>query len=271
MKKQKLNPADFEKIVRVIEDYIFEKHKVCGLDEISSITGLSRSKCAEIILTLLGQKQIYEIFSGNGKPKLYIPYDMMQGILTLQKKPDWINGFQNEAKAEILSKIEELNKKKISHETFERLLYATDKPLEKAVAFALEFLEFRKVVHVDQDDKHDVEFEPDNREYILEVKGKGDAADKDNVLQLRGWIDKKINEGSKSDKLVGMLVVNHYRYDEPKKRKKPLTQKAVEFMRMNHFKLVTTTFIYKLIQDVLNKKISKEDARKKILVGESYG
>ena len=269
--KQTSNNDEFKKIVIAIKDYVFDKHKVCGLDEISSITNIPRAKCSKLLPSLIGQKQIYEIFSGVGKPSLYLPYDMMQTMLNLQAKPAWLSNLQRKEKIEDIKKKEKLNSEISKFEEFERLLYATGKPLEKAIASSLEFLEFENVVFIDNEESHDIEFSFEGNLGIIESKGKCAQGDKEDVQQLRGWIDKKVDEGNKADKLTGFLLINHFRGDNPSERDIPLTDKAIQFLKIGNFKFFATPSLYKLIQEVMDGKISKKDARNKFWQGEKYG
>lgn len=269
-KNQTDNKEELKNVFEAISDYIFENHRVCGIAEICNITQLPKPKCDQLISTLIQQKQIYEIFSGKGKPSLYIPYDMMQGILSLQQKPKWMEKYEFEQKKEDSEQIEKLKKKIIKFEEFERILYTTDKPLEKALAFCLEFLEFEDVKHLDNGESHDVEFKDNGKIFLVEAKGKTKPAEKTDVQQLRGWIDKKIEEGYKAEEVRGILAVNHYRNDDPQSRAQPLTDKAVEFLKLGNYIFITTIFLFNIIKEVISDKLSKEDARKKIIIGESY-
>jgi hypothetical protein len=270
MKKKQNNNEDYKKVLSAISEYVFEKHLVCGIDEIMFIAGFSRTRCAEILSTLKAQKQIYEIFSGNGKPTLYLPYDMMQDLLRLQHKPSWIVKYRFPKVTEVEQEIGKLKKTIFEYETFERLLYATDKPLEEAIAQALSFLEFDQVKHTDDSESHDVEFTDKGKIYLIEVKGKGNAADKGDVTQLYGWIDKKLDQGTNADDLQGILAVNHYRHVDPAQRQGPFTEKAVQFLKQRRLLYLSTPFLFDILKKVMNSEITKENARKLVVEGEKY-
>jgi len=105
----------------------------------------------------------------------------------------------------------------------------------------------------------------------MEVKGKKNQGNKDDVLQLEGWVTKKIEEEQmKSDNIVGILVVNHLRQEDPQDRDEPLTAMAKEFMRRYNFQLVSTPFLYGLMRKVIREYMTKEEARNVFLGGENY-
>lgn len=261
---------DYKKILDAVNDFIFENHRVCGLEEISTITEIPKSKCSQLISNLEKQKKLYKIYFGNGKPDLYIPYLMMQGVLSLQPKPDWTSKYFFKEKTEDSKKIEELERKIAKYEEFERLLYTTDKPFEKAVAFCLDFLGFDDVKHLDDEELHDIEFKYKKKLFLVETKGKTKQGDKGDVQQLKGWVEKKLEEGVKKEDIEGVLVVNHYRNEDPSNRGDPLTDKAIQFLKYGNHKFFTGIFLFDIIKEVVEEKLNEEKAREKIANGENY-
>jgi len=194
---------------------------------------------------------------------------MMQGVLMTQKKPDWLNSYGFTEKVSISQKIESLQKDIIKYEQFERLLYTTDIPLEDAIAYALNWLEFENVVH-HKDDKNnpDVTFEFESKKGLLEAEGTSKPGPKDKILQLNGWIQKEIEKGAAASDLKGFFAVNHFRDIEPSKREDPLTPHAKEFLKLYNYAYFTTRLLFDLVKQVSEEKITKEDARKMIWDGE---
>lgn len=267
-KKSKLTNDELDAVYNSMEDYIFENHKLCSITEINENTGISKSKCKQILSELIKKQKIKEVYGGGTNPKIYVPTYMMNEILAAQVKPRWVDDYSFDEKVKKIEEITEIKSQIKEYEMFERLVYSTNTPLEEAVAHAFDFLGFDKVDHLNDPERHDVEFEYNKKLYLVEVKGKGKHGNKDDILQLGGWIKIKLNEGMKRDELQGLFVINHYRKDDPNKRGDPLTVKAKEFLKHYDSRFIETIWLYQLIKDVLDKKLSKKDAREKIVKGQ---
>lgn len=260
---------DFRNVMQAVRDFIFEKHIFPQVNDIVDITKIQRVRCNEVIDQLVRQKQLYVVFEGKTLPKIVILYDMMQGVLMTQKKPDWLTKFGFSEKTAISDEIEKLRKRAIQYEQFERLLYAADIPLEEAIWYALDWLEFANAVHhKDDSDNPDVTFEYDGIKALLEAEGTTKAGSKDKVGQLSTWMQRELSNGVEASKLAGFFAVNHYRDLEPDKRKDPLTPHAKEFLKAFHYTYFTTIFLFDIVKQVSAGTMSKETARKKIWEGE---
>jgi len=258
-----------EKIMNAITEHIFHTHKFPSVREISKILGVSREKCIKICDQLVREKQLYLVFEGKGLPKIYVPYGMMQGLLRTQRKPEWITKFTFKDELSLTNQVKELNKQIIAYEMFKRLLYATDVPLEEAVAFTLNWLGFKDVVHHRENpDNPDLTFEYEGKKVLVEIEGTTKAGSKTKILQLDGWVRREIDKGKKSEELEGIFVVNHFREIEPNSRPEPLTSHAKEFLKRYGFKFLTTPFLFEIVKRVKDGKISKKEARKIIWRGE---
>lgn len=265
---------DFKAILEALEDHIFETHRLCDIKEIAERTGMSKEKCKNILDILVRQNQVYVAFQsrGQGSPNIYIPRYMMDEILTLEKKPKWLKDYSFEEKEKINKKIAGEKQKILGYDMFERLLYGTDIPLEEAVAYSLEWLEFENVVHHKEEDRdiQDIDFLFKNEKYLLEVKGIGKAAKKDAVEELNGWRKAEaLSEENKNKKLKCILVVNHYRYDDPASRQDPLTEHAKKWLEMYKFRFIKTTSIFEIIKSVLYNNLSKNEGKKRFLEGDN--
>lgn len=259
-------------VLRALEDYIFETHKICDLSLISDTTGLSPQKCRKILDTLERQDQVVKIFSGSGKPDLFIPHHMWQGVLMTQPKPTWMDDYALEEKQVLLDEMKTQEKKIHELEAFERLLYSTDIPLERSVAAALKYLRFENVVHHEKDrDREDVSFQFDDNLYLVEVKGKKGQGDKDDIEQLNGWITQQMEkEKLEPEQIRGIYVINHFRHANPSQRGDPLTDHAKRWLRRYRFGFFTTPFLYQTVIDAMSKRRSKKDARELVISGESF-
>lgn len=257
-----------------IEDYIANNHELCTIKEIMSETDFNRKKCKKILQELISTGQIGLAYrsKGRGSANVYIPKYMKAELLRTQRKPNWLDSYAFEDKKTLMAKVKDLRTQIDKFEKLEMLLYATGIPLEKAVYYSTTLLEFQDPVHDIKDKNNaDISFFHEEKMYLIEVKGKKSQGNKDDVLQLEGWVTKKIEEEQmKSDDIVGILVVNHIRQEDPKDRDEPLTVMAKEFMKRYNFRLVSTPFLYDLMRKVVRKSMTKEEARNVFLGGENY-
>ncbi|MCL4519309.1 MAG: hypothetical protein M1587_08945 [Thaumarchaeota archaeon] len=260
---------DYRNVMQAVRDFIFDKHRFPQVNDIVDSTGIQKLRCNEVIDQLIRQKQLYVAFEGEGLPRIILLYDMMQGVLMTQKKPDWLVNYGFSQRSAIAEQIEKLQKEAIQYEQFERLLYAADIPLEEAIAYALEWLGFEDVIHhKDDSDNPDVTFQYDGIKALLEAEGTTKAGPKDKVGQLSTWMQRELTSGAQASKLAGFFAVNHFRDLDPGQRGDPLTPHAKEFLRAFHYSYFTTTFLFQIVKQVSTNKLSREDARKKIWEGE---
>jgi len=264
---------DYRRVMQAVRDFIFERHAFPQVNDIVETTAIQKQRCSEVIDQLVRQKQLYVAFEGEGLPKIILLYDMMQGVLMTQKKPDWIASYGFSEKADISKKIEQLQKDAIRYEQFERLLYTTDIPLEEAIAYALDWLGFENVVHHKDDQNNpDVTFEREGVKALLEAEGPTKAGDKRKITQLDGWIQRELSQGAEAMKLRGFFAVNHFRDLEPSKRGDPLTPHAKQFLRYyQRFAYFTTAFLFDVVKRVVGGELSEEQARKLVWEGEKIG
>jgi hypothetical protein len=262
--KKRLEKNELKAVYDAIEEYIFEHHKLCSITEISQQSGLSKSECRKNIGYLVKEGEIYEAFkSGKTNPIVYIPTYMMDEILVTQKKPGWLEEYSFVEKKSILEEIEKCRENITLFEMFERLLYATNTPLEEAVAFALEWLGFKDVQHLKDSDAPDIKFKHNDKLFLVEVKGITGQGKKEYVAQLDTWIRKEMDEDRDPEKLVGVLVVNHFRTENPKERGEPLTDFAKKYLKRYEFKFFTTCFLFDLINKVEKKGNNQRESKRR--------
>jgi hypothetical protein len=259
-----------EKVVMdSIVEYIFQTHKFPSVAKISEMTRINRVKCAEICSQLVKKNKLYTVFEGKGVPTVYVPYDMMQSLLMTQKKPGWVSNYSFKEEIKLTEKARHMNDQLIAFDTFKRLIYATDIPLEEAVAFALNWLGFKNVIHFkDNTDNPDITFEYNSKKVLVEVEGTTKAGGKAKILQLDGWLRREIDKGIKANELQGIFVINHFRDVEPSSRGDPLTPHAKEFLKRYNFRFFTTPFLFDVIKRVKEDKLSKKEARKIVWQGQ---
>lgn len=263
---------EYKKVIESVKDYIFLNHRLPQVTAIAELTGIAKSRCNDICKQLIGQKQLYEAFGGPRLPTVILPYDMMQAILRIQSKPNWMNKYSIKEKSELDSEIATLNSKVTEYEMFERLLYTTDIPLEEAVAFVLKWLGFEDVMHyIENKDNPDITFIYERIKALVEIEGTTKSGDKGKAQQLDGWMKREItNSNKKANELKGFFVVNHFRETDPEKRGEPLTPHAKEFLKLNQSRFFTTYFLFNIAKNIM-AGLSKKEAREKVWEGEKIG
>jgi hypothetical protein len=258
--------------MQATREYVFKTHRLPQIAELAQMTNLDRRKCSSICEVLIGQRQLYLVFEGKGLPKVVIPYDMMESVLRTQPRPHWVPKYEFPDKAKYYRKLEELQRELSQAEQFERLLYSTDVPLEEAVASALEYLEFQDVRHHKENrDNPDITFTHKGIYALVEVEGPSGPGDKEKANQLGGWLKRSVEEeGRDARELQGIYVLNHFRGDDPESREDPLTQHAVQYLRIYGSRLLTTKTLFQLVRDVRNGDLAKDQARDRAWEGDPF-
>lgn len=257
-----------------VEDYISNHQELCTVKEIMSETSFKRKKCEKVLQELVNKDLITLAYKsrGKGSASIYVPKYMMIELLRKQKKPRWTDNYTLEEKKALLTRIQDMQTKIDEFEKLEMLLYASGIPLEEAVCYSMKFLGFRDPMH-DAKNKNDADISlfHEGKLYMIEIKGKKGQGNKDDVLQLEGWVTKKIEENQmKNDDIIGILAVNHNRQEDPEEREEPLTAIAKEFMKRYSFRLISTPFLYDLVGKVVRGSLPKDEARNIFLEGEDY-
>lgn len=256
------------RVIDAVERFVTETNQVCSVDDIETITKLSRRKVNQVIDHLIGKDLavVRGREGGRGIFKLFVPKYMWDNVLRSEIKPDWTDGyaFKEERKMEetIHDKREELSKLS----KFKRLLYGIGVTLEESVAFSLDFLGFSDVRHLGGDDEHDVEFVEGKTKYICEVGGSHGRIKKDKPKDLTEWIHKATSDKcNERFELRGILFVNPHCKIDLKKRQEALTMPAEKLVNSYNFRLIGTPTIFSLVRQVHQGKLRQEEARKRIL------
>ncbi|MHA1755338.1 MAG: FaeA/PapI family transcriptional regulator [Promethearchaeota archaeon] len=260
---------EIEEVFNTLEEFIMENHSLCSLADIADGANLSKKRCKNILAILEKEKRIQAIYKRKGESTLYIPKYMLEEILNLQLKPRWMKNYIFTEKEQYSNRIKEFKEKIQKFEMIERLLYATGIPLEESVAFCLDTIGFENVIHHRDEDHYDISFKFKDVTYLIEVEGTIKQGNKKKINQLSGWMQKAIiSENLDPKRLNGIFIINHFRKLDPDTRGKPLTQHAEKFLALFYLKFFTTKFLFDIIKDVLEEKITKEVARGKIIEGE---
>ena len=260
------------KVLAAVEDHIFDSHHFPSIRDIRERSGLSDDSCRRIVNDLVSEQVLSIVHQRLKTPTIYVPSYMLEDILRAQRKPDWLANYQLPERAKLGEQLHRAREVITEFDLLERLLYATDEPLEEAVAYGLEFLEFDSVEHITDDkDNPDIRFDYEGSRFVNEVKGKARQANKDDILQVDGWAKKEVEEhGADPTNIVRMMFVNHFRMDDPTTRGDPLTQHAKDMGRLYHVRLNTTFRLYQIVCQVREGSLTKADARKQIAEGTPY-
>jgi hypothetical protein len=236
-----------DRVVEFVEDRILETHRLVSESDIAREFGPGARAEATRAVDAGG---LSILFSGPGLPKLYAPRYMFDEALRAQKKPAWLAEFQLPERQKLETTLLSTRDRLTTLDRWERVLYATGDSLEDAVGSGLDFLGFSSVIVTKRPDHADIEFQNGAKLYLLEAKGKGKHADKDDVLQLRNWIDDKVAEGADPESVEGVLFVNHFRHIHPKERAAAVSQDADRLCRRNHLGIWTGPGLFHAIQRV---------------------
>ena len=269
-KPSSIKTEELTEVYNAIEEHIFKTHMLCSIDEITRSTKFSRRKCERILNILRQDNKISIAYQGKGKPTLYIPTYMFEKILRTQHKPKWLGHYAFAEKKEKLRRLQSIEDELNKYEIIERLLYATDVPLEESVYYCLKYLGFQDVKHHYKEDYADISFKHKGILYLLEIEGTTKQGSKSKVNQLHGWIKKAVDEGVDPDRVIGILVVNHFRDKDPKDRGDPITKHAKNYLKLYRFRFFTTCFLFNLMKKVIEGSLTKEKAREEIVRGEKY-
>ena len=264
-------PNDESKVMQVIEEYVFQNHRFPSKAQTAELAQIDDRKCKAVVERLKQQKRLSSVFGGGrGLPEVLLPYEMMQGVIMAQKKPNWVVAYGFAEKEKLESKRRELYDQTLKYDMFERLLYGTDVPLEEAVEFTLRWLGFANVVwHEKTKDYADVTFEYNSTKALVEIEGTAKQGDKSKVLQLEGWMRIEIEKGERdSSAIQGFLVVNHFRHEDPQSRGDPLTDQAKKFLGHYHFRFFTSYHLFDIVRRVDRGEMNKNEAQQLLWEGE---
>ena len=172
--------------------------------------------------------------------------------------PDWLPNFSSEIEAKTRTLLKEID-------TAKKLLYAKDKVLKKAVAYAFQKLGFSVNILPDGT-LPDLEVSADEMKGVIEVKGHDNKqVDRKDVLQLLGYL-------SETDaKVKGMFVSNHELRIPPDSRSpQAFTEGAIQLGNRNELCLLSSIELWKAVSLVLENKASSETLtriRKSLMTG----
>ena len=173
--------------------------------------------------------------------------------------PDWISKptYFLSGEKELTKQKNKIDEELFIASTLKKLLYETGKELSKCVAFGLNLLPLENIKYLEED-KSDIIFEKNNIVYVVEIKGKKEAANLDDLRQLLHW---KLEEESKDESKIvkGLFIINHFKDKCIEERSNPYTDRAIELAEKNDLILMTTWDLFNLVRDYRSGKINEKD------------
>lgn len=199
------------------------------------------------------------------------------GIHNISPAPSWVSEIRVPGEEIIEREIKQLleqkssvNKEILKKESekevtirFKKLLFETGDELRNIVWETLEEIGFS--VEKNDIQKEDGSIKDISKVAVLEIKGKEKSLTTYDARQLDDWIADYTSR--KRIEPVGLLIGNHYRFDEPKNRAEPYPPDVIRYVNTRSTKmcLMTTLQLFNIFCDVKNNKLNPVEIRKKIM------
>lgn len=264
-------------IERVVEDHVARTGRFPSTPEITkAVDGAAggRDAIRELLDLLVKNGRLAVAHEAPGNPTIYVPRSMYDAILRSQRPPDWMAGYAFDEVGKIKKKIRKQEEQLMGYHLVERLLYGTGRGLEEAVAKALEILEFEDLEAPYEDhDSWDISFTYEGDTYVLDVKGKGKYADKEDATQLQGWLQTYVERHShvKADRVKGALIINHFRHVDPQERwpadpdHSPVSEMCERYLQLNGQTFLTAPELFEVTRRVVRGEITPKVGRKEVM------
>lgn len=259
------------RVADAVEDRILETHRLVSGSDVEREIGAGSRRALDELVT---EGTLVVLYEGSGLPKIYAPAYMFDEALRKQRKPAWVRLRGLPGRDELEKSIDRHREDLRRLDVLERLLYATGTPLEEAVAAALKVLGFTNVRMTNRPDQCDIRFTHEGHTFLAEAKGKSKHADKDDVLQLSGWVDDEVEAGAEPDELSAVLVVNHFRHDEPQGRSDALSTEARRLAKRHGFGLWTTPDLHERVRSTYqahDRAATQQRHRAELMRAEYFG
>ena len=217
-------------------------------------------------------------------------YKHFSELFPLQTKNSWLKNDNyvlpeiiqlNREKQEALKQYEDIVKQKDKsiekikkkHNFLYSMLTETGENLVNNVKIFLEWLEFSNVKSMDATVKEGEDFEEDlqvlldnNELLIIEVKGLHGTSKDNECAQISKIETRRVHEG-KYSKVHSLYIVNNERGKEPLKRQMPpFTARQIKDAEYSYRAMAYTYQLFNLYFEIQNSVITKEEARKALLV-----
>lgn len=169
-------------------------------------------------------------------------------------KPMWVNDFLTKRENELFLEKEKIESELGKYSIYKQLLWETGRNLEQLVKKALIELGV-EVIELSQDSACDLEIKlGDDLIGVCEIKGLSQSANKDDIRQLLEYFIEQ--RDLKDRKVMGILIINHFKDIHPSKRNEPISNGAKEIIKRHNFKVITTIELYNHLVYLWQKKFS---------------
>lgn len=165
---------------------------------------------------------------------------------------------------------EKIENNKKEFEFLNNLITETGEKLVDAVIHILNFLDFKNISKFDEektnDDvlEEDIQIKYEDKLLVIEVKGIGGTSKDSECNQISKIRLRRMKEG-KTTNVFALYIVNHQRYLPPLKRTNPpFNPIQMKDAENDDRGLLTTWDLYCLYFDIINKNMTKEEARNMI-------
>lgn len=248
-----------QRITEFVEDRFVETAQLVSVSDITRQFGASARRAAN---RLVDKKALAVLYEGSGLPRLVAPRHMFDEAIRQQTRPRWVDAHKLPGQEDASREFHEQARRAHRFRLLEMLLFATGVPLEHAVGEALRVLGFSDVVMTENPTDCDVRFRDGSLRFLSEAKGKSGQLEKDDVLQLVGWVNQDIANGGEPATVRGVLVVNNHRHVPPDQRGIALTDEAKRFARLHRYGVWTSTDLHARCAEVLAADNEESAARR---------
>lgn len=261
LKNQDVSSDDVYKFVL---DKALEEYRFCSVKEVTDQFGIGKPKSRELLNSLVKEEKLTVVYE-NPQIKVYGPKEVVEQIMRVKKKPDWVEKYSLPNKKEHVSKKAKLEQELHEYDVFEELLYLKHKALESPAMFTFEWLGFN-VKRLRDGEYADFEVSKDGFHAAIEVSGGNAGCPLDEVRQLFEYF-LKILEKEKRPIQNLILLFNHFCDTDLNERvkKQPFAREIKEGAKRSGITLATTVQLYEKIKRVKSGTATKEDIAKEII------
>lgn len=247
-------------VIEAVEDRFFDYTEFSSVGDIAAMLETSKTTVRGIVQDLEGTA-LHPVYSGDGKPTVYVTESIFNQLSdAFVDKYDWITEFEFDEKKELKQQKEKIDSQLREYHSLEKLLYASGNQLEDAICEALDTL---NIDYTTTEEDEDIRIEHDDALFIIEIKGKSGSANKSDINQLGGWLE-KWTDSTDPDKLQGVLLINNERRTPPSGRGEPLTKAAERFLNLYGCTYMTTLDLFKEVKEVKEGNNDAETAKENL-------
>lgn len=182
--------------------------------------------------------------------------------------PEWLSDYTLPEEQEILDEISKLRNKLESKqdqlegiEQYKELLYEKGPTLENIVRKT--FRDIGYDVEGETPGRRDGVIQLRSSQAVLEIHGTNGGVPLDKCRQLDDWVERAVVE--ESDDVIGLLVVNPLRNQNPAQREDAIPDNVIDYMNRRNHKILTTTTLFKLIKAKESGVLEKEEITNRLI------